>query len=144
MSRALILLAHGSRDPAWSRPLHELAARIAAQDAQLAVRIAYLEIQAPHLSAVIDELSAQAEDISVLPVLWAAGGHVARDLPRLLDEARDRHPALRMHRLPPLAELPGMLDFVAAQAVVLAALPDQFDQFDQPATRRTAIATSIP
>lgn len=140
MARALILVAHGSRDTAWSRPLHELAARIATRDAQLIVRIAYLEIQAPHLSAAIDALSGQAQDITVLPVLWAAGGHVARDLPRLLDEARERHPALRLHRLPPLAELPGMLDFVATQAAALAAA----DAFDQPATRRTAIATSIP
>jgi len=140
MARALILLAHGSRDAAWSQPLHELAARIAARDAQLIVRIAHLEIQAPHLSAAIDALSAEAQDITVLPVLWAAGGHVARDLPRLLDEARDRHPALRLHQLPPLAELPGMLDFVATQAAALVAA----DAFDQPATRRTAIATSMP
>lgn len=144
MTRALILLAHGSRDPAWSRPLHELAARIRSRDAQLRVRVAFLEIETPHLSAVVDELAPQAGDISVLPVLWAAGGHVARDLPVLLAQAADRHPGLHLHALPPLAELPGMLDFVARTAVTLSAAPGGVDRRAQPLTRRTAMDTSIP
>ncbi len=138
MSRALILLAHGSRDPAWSLPLAALADALAARDVELDVRVAYVEIQAPLLAQVIDELATAATDIDVLPVFWAAGGHVARDLPVLLDDALARHPALRLRALPPLSELPGMIDYVAAQALALTR------RGAQPATRRTAIATSIP
>lgn len=138
MARALVLLAHGSRDPAWSRPLATLADTLAARDVELDVRIAYVEIQTPALAQVIDELATYTTDIHVLPVFWAAGGHVARDLPRLLDDAQARHPTLRLRALPPLADLPGLLDFVATQALALTR------RNDQPATRLTAIDTSIP
>lgn len=138
MAHALILLAHGSRDPAWSRPLAALADTLAARDVELDVRIAYVEIQTPALAQVIDELASHTADIHVLPVFWAAGGHVSRDLPKLLDDAQTRHPTLRLRALPPLADLPGMLDFVATQALALAR------RGDQPATRRTSIETSIP
>lgn len=138
MTQALVLLAHGSRDPAWSRPLGALADTLAARDAELVVRIAYLEIQAPTLAQVVDELATVATDIHVLPVFWAAGGHVARDLPALIDEAQRRHPTVRLSALPPLAELPGMLDFVASQALALTR------RNAQPATRRTSIETSVP
>ncbi len=113
----LILFAHGARDPAWAQPLHELARLVAERNSALAVRVAFLELQPPGLSAALDELAATCTHITVLPVFWAAAGHVANELPALLASARTRHPALTFKVLPPLSELPGLLAFVADAAV---------------------------
>lgn len=109
----LILFAHGARDPAWGQPLHELARRITQRRPGLPVRVAYLELQSPDLGAAIDDLASGCGRIVVLPVFWAASGHVAQALPALLAAARARHPTLAVEALPTLSELPGLLDHVA-------------------------------
>jgi|SRR5882672_7377833 len=119
MQRGLILFAHGARDPEWGRPLRDLAQRIRARDPHIGVRIAYLELQPPDLLAAIAELVPPCAQIGILPVFWAAAGHVTKDLPALLAAARSRHHDLRLHVLPPLSELPGALDFLADAAVAL-------------------------
>ena len=116
-TQALILFAHGARDPAWGEALHELARLVTARDPTVLVQVAYLELQAPTLATAIDELAVTCTHITVLPVFWAAAGHVRQALPTLLTEARARHPQLTLQALPPLSELPGLLAFVADAAL---------------------------
>lgn len=126
---ALVLFAHGARDPAWGRSLQLLAAAIAREAPDRPVAIAFLEMQTPALPEVIDSLVAQgARRISVLPVFWAGAGHVQHSLPPMLAQARKRHPGLATEVLPVLSELPGLIDHVAAAAVRMAA--------DRPAASR--------
>ena len=120
MSRGLILFAHGARNPAWGAPLDELARLVAQRDPALPVRVAFLEFQPPTLADAIDALVPQCDAIDILPVFWAAAGHVSHDLPVQLAAARTRHPALAVRVLPPLSELPGLLAFVADAAVAAA------------------------
>jgi len=122
--RGLILFAHGSSDPAWGRTLHALAERLAALEPALQVRCAFLERQAPALPAVLAELAPQVDHVDVCPVFWAANGHVQRDLPALLEQARQAHPGLALRLLPVLSELPGVLDFLAATVGALASATD--------------------
>jgi sirohydrochlorin cobaltochelatase len=119
MRRGLILFAHGARSAAWSRPLEALEREFAAAVPDRTLRSAFLELQQPDLPTVIDELAATHDRIDVLPVFWAAGGHVARDLPPLLEAARQRHPHLKLRALPVLSELPGVVP-----AIVRAALAE--------------------
>ena len=120
MARGLILFAHGSRDPAWGESLHALAREIQAVEPDLQVRCAFLERLAPDLPTVLAELAPGASRLDVCPVFWAANGHVQRDLPALLDEARAAHPGLELRLLPVLSALPGMLAFLARTVVGLA------------------------
>ncbi|MEK7943616.1 CbiX/SirB N-terminal domain-containing protein [Pigmentiphaga sp. YJ18] len=116
--RGIVLFAHGSRDPQWARPMDGLAQALRARDPGTPVEIAFLELMPPTLPEAIAVLAARGvAEIAVLPVFWAAGAHVARDLARLLDEARAAHPALRFASLPVLSELPGVLDAVAEAAL---------------------------
>lgn len=97
MSKAILLFAHGARDPAWARPIERLAALLGEDGPEIAVGTAFLEFMTPALDVAIDERVAQgAEEILVVPVFLAQGGHVKRDLPALLDAARVRHPACRI------------------------------------------------
>jgi sirohydrochlorin cobaltochelatase len=112
--RAIILFAHGARDARWSLTLRELEALVRVRVPEAHVDVAFLEFQLPTLPSSIDAaLAAGARVIDLMPVFWASGGHIAHDLPPLLDQLRARHPAMQLRVLPVLSELPGMLDFIA-------------------------------
>ena len=117
MARGLVLFAHGARDPQWSHALRELARRVAERAPALRVATAFLEFQPP-----VAGLAPSCADVDILPVFWAPAGHVANELPRLVEACQTAHPQLALRVLPTLSELPGLLDFIALQAVALAAV----------------------
>ncbi len=111
---ALVLFAHGARDARWAQPLALLKAELKRLQPHLRVEVAFLELQSPGLPETLTEIHAQgATRIHIAPVFWSLGGHVARDLPALIDAFRLQHPGSRIEVLPVLAELPGMNDFLA-------------------------------
>lgn len=119
--RAIVLFAHGSRDARWAQALLALQAAVQRAGAgadRPAVRLAYLELMEPALPQVLDELAtAGYVQIDLVPVFWAAGGHVLRDLPALIDAARRQHPALEVQVMPSLSEWPGIMDWLAERIV---------------------------
>ena len=116
--KAMILFAHGARDPRWAEPLERLAEVIRARDPGMPVALAFLELTTPTLQQAVDTLAAQGPGrIDLLPVFWSGGGHVVRDLPKMLADAQARHPDIEMEILPVLSDLPGVLDAVAAAAI---------------------------
>ena len=93
---ALILFAHGARDPRWALPFEAVAAEVRRQWPQAQVRLAYLEFMSPGLVEAAEAALAQgAVHIRVVPLFLGAGGHVRKDLPMLMDTLRQRHPAAR-------------------------------------------------
>lgn len=93
--RGLILFAHGARDARWAAPFEAVAARVRERHPGAEVRLAYLEFMAPTLAEAAAELAAAGcTRVAVLPLFLGAGGHVQRDLPRLLDALRSAHPGL--------------------------------------------------
>ena len=121
MTTGIILFAHGSRSPNWAEPFERIQQRVAAQRPGARVSLAYLELMSPNLHDAIDALVAQAVDlISIVPLFLAAGGHLKSDLPRLVDEAVERHPRLRVRVLPPIGESEAMLQAIADWAAAAA------------------------
>ncbi len=113
-ARALVLFAHGARDAAWTGPLARLQAEIERRAPGLRVELAFLELQAPDLPQALESLVAGGfTQLAVAPVFWASGGHITRDLPRLVESFRARHPQAAVRVLPALSDLPGMNDFLA-------------------------------
>ncbi|MBL8331987.1 MAG: CbiX/SirB N-terminal domain-containing protein [Rubrivivax sp.] len=125
MTQGLILFAHGARDPRWAAPFEDLAARLRARQPGLPVRLAYLEFIAPTLPAAIDELAAAGcTQVDVLPMFLGVGGHVRRDLPQLLDEARARHPQLAIGLRRAIGEEPAVLQAMAEVALAAGSTPE--------------------
>lgn len=116
-----MLFAHGARNQQWSAPLRDLAQRIVGLAPDISVRTAFLEIEAPRLADAVAELAALCTRIDILPVFWAPAGHVNNELPQLVASCRAAHPQVAFAVLPTLSELPGLLDFVAQQALALSA-----------------------
>ena len=111
---ALILFAHGARNARWSDSLQALAGAIREQARQASVSIAFLELQTPTLLQALEAAaSGGAQRIHVVPVFWAAAGHVENELPPILAQFSARYPHVSVKVLPVLSELPGMLEFIA-------------------------------
>jgi sirohydrochlorin cobaltochelatase len=110
---ALVLLAHGSRDPRWAQPLAALQEELRRQDPSLQIELAFLELQPPGLAQVLESLAGEgARRIQVAPVFWSMGGHATRDLPAVVQAFRQQHPEVAVTVLPVLAELPHMNEFL--------------------------------
>jgi sirohydrochlorin cobaltochelatase len=111
---ALVLFAHGARDVRWAQPLERLRAAIGRSRPQCRIAIAFLELQEPGLPETLAALAAAGiTEVDVAPIFWSKGGHIARDLPELIEAFRARNPQVGVRVLPVLAELAGMDDFVA-------------------------------
>ncbi|MCO5106945.1 MAG: CbiX/SirB N-terminal domain-containing protein [Burkholderiaceae bacterium] len=114
MSAALILFAHGARDPAWRAPIDALAQRLRAALPQVPVVPAFLELMSPSLAeAVAAAVAGGATRIAVAPVFWAQGGHLKRDVPALLAHVCAEHPEVRIDLWPVLGERDAVLDAIA-------------------------------
>ncbi|CAN5159031.1 hypothetical protein BH09PSE6_BH09PSE6_33510 [soil metagenome] len=112
---AIVLFAHGARDPAWGVPLERLATLLAEHRPATVIVRAFLELQTPTLDdAVADVLSGGPATVVVMPVFWARAGHVAHELDPAVDRLRVRYPESTFEVLPVLSELPGLLETIAA------------------------------
>jgi sirohydrochlorin cobaltochelatase len=111
---AIILFAHGSRDPLWFQPFEMLRERVLARTGGQPVRLAFLEFAAPTLNDAIAQLVSEGvHSIRIVPVFLAAGAHVRNDLPHLVQEARLAHPRAIIELAPPVGEQAVVLDAIA-------------------------------
>lgn len=94
----VVLFAHGSRDPLWSKPMEAVAARIAADRPTLAVACAYLELSEPDLPATVSAMVASGIDrVGIVPMFLGTGRHAREDLPVLVDQLRRDYPQVQFH-----------------------------------------------
>jgi sirohydrochlorin ferrochelatase len=73
----LVLVAHGTRVPAGQGQIRDLARRVALRRSCVDVRLAYVDVQAPHVRDVAARLTGPAV---VIPLLLTAGYHVRVDI----------------------------------------------------------------
>ncbi len=96
MTTALVLFAHGARDPEWANPLRRVQAAIRQRAAGVVVELAFLEFMAPKLHDCAAALVADgATKIVVMPMFIAQGGHLKREVPEMLGRLRSTWPAVR-------------------------------------------------
>ena len=94
-ARAMVLFAHGARDPRWAEPFQRVRDAIAAKRPQVRVEMAFLELMTPDLDAVADALVADGHvAMDIVPLFLGQGSHLRRDLPLRIEAVRERHPGL--------------------------------------------------
>jgi sirohydrochlorin cobaltochelatase len=86
MADPLILVAHGSPDPDWRRPLEALQARLAELAPDRPARVAYMDFLEPSVADVARELQAAGHTRAVViaAFLSPGGRHIKRDIPELV------------------------------------------------------------
>jgi sirohydrochlorin cobaltochelatase len=118
MGRAVILFGHGSRDPLWKLPIESVATRLRASEPPTPVRCAWLELESPDLPAAAGELvAAGADQVTIVPMFLGTGRHAREDLPRLVAQLRDAHPAVVFALQKPVGEDARVLELLARIAL---------------------------
>jgi sirohydrochlorin ferrochelatase len=114
--RALLLIAHGSRDDNSNRIVVDLAADLAEQlrGQYDCVKPVFLEFAEPGATkGIADCVSCGVDEIVVLPYFLAPGRHVTRDVPGLVKAAREAHRDVSFTLLPYAGSAPKLVDAMA-------------------------------
>lgn len=110
MSSAIVLFAHGARDPEWAQPFEKMRAQIQARVSDTPVILAFLELMQPSLADAIASLEERgAQHITLIPMFLARGGHLKNDLPKLIAQIQTQHPNLALHVSPAIGEVDSIL-----------------------------------
>lgn len=117
MNQALIIFGHGSRDPLWAATLKALCERLRGAVPHIEVELAYIEFLKPTLGECVEALWRRGcRNIAVLPAFIAAGAHLRKELPELVEQASSGREGLSIQLLPALGDLPdvqqGVVRFV--------------------------------
>ena len=114
MSRqAIILFAHGARDPEWAVPfvIIKRQLQVARPDAQ--VELAFQDFMTPTLEAAVAQCAAGgAQRVVLVPLFMAQGGHLKQDLPLLVGKIREQHPQLELRVMPAIGDAPEILQAI--------------------------------
>ncbi|MFD9335185.1 sirohydrochlorin chelatase [Streptomyces sp. NPDC060028] len=95
MSRALLVIAHGSRDPRHAATVHALVGRARALRPGLRVETAFLDFDTPTVGQVLSSLHRSGvREAVALPLLLTRAFHAKSDVPAVLAESAARLPGL--------------------------------------------------
>ena len=111
---AIILFAHGARDPEWAQPFRKIKRALEARRPGVTVELAFLEFMAPGLPDTVAKVTlAGHRSITIAPLFMAQGGHLKNDLPKILDALRVDHRAVNINLLPAIGDVDAILDAIA-------------------------------
>jgi len=113
-SRAIILFAHGARDPDWALPFSIIRAQLQAARPHMYVALAFQDFMMPTLEVAVAEAVAQgAMHVVLVPLFMAQGGHLKQDLPLLVGRIRQQHPQLDLRVMPAIGDAPEILQAIS-------------------------------
>lgn len=113
MTRAVLLVDHGSRRSQANEQLEALAERLRERLPDRLVLTAHLEVAPPDIAAGIAACAeAGAREVVVHPYFLGPGRHTAEDIPRQVAAASARHPELEIRISEPLGLHERVLDAV--------------------------------
>lgn len=120
---ALILFAHGSRDPEWASPLRRVRTAVLSGSPNLKIELAFLEFLAPSLQDCASAMVSEGFDrIVIVPMFIAQGGHLKNDLPLIIDELRGRFPNVGFEMPGPVGEADSVVQAMASHVLGLSAV----------------------
>jgi sirohydrochlorin cobaltochelatase len=120
LKNALILIAHGARDPDWALPLRRVYEAVKAQRPDQRVELAFLDFMHPDLHESAQSLLAEGfNEIVVVPLFLAQGGHLKKDIPEILDELRLHNPQVSFELTGPVGEAESVVQAMAAYVLSL-------------------------
>jgi sirohydrochlorin cobaltochelatase len=95
---ALLIVAHGSRDPRGAREFHELVSLLRKRARTLPIEGGFIELSRPPISECVNQLVEKgAREISAVPLMLLAAGHAKDDIPATLVREKTSHPDLAFH-----------------------------------------------
>lgn len=115
---AVILFAHGAKNPRWEKPMRQLADKLTELLPDCSVSVAFLQFGEPGLIDRIDaEIFSGANRVVVLPYFLAFGGHLLNDLPEMIGKVKKQHPDVIFEIADPIGEIPEVIETMAKVSV---------------------------
>jgi sirohydrochlorin cobaltochelatase len=112
--QAIVLFAHGARDPEWAAPFGIVQKQLQAARPDTPVELAFQDFMTPTLEAAVARCAARgARRIVLVPLFMAQGGHLKQDLPLLVGKVREQHPQVELQVLPAIGDVPEILQAIA-------------------------------
>jgi sirohydrochlorin cobaltochelatase len=124
----IVLLAHGSPDPDWRKPLEEARDRLRARMPGRRVELAFLEHTEPSLGAAVAQISADGHTRAIVMAAFLSGGgnHIKKHVPALVADVGRQHPGIDLHLIEgALGAQPEIPDALARAAARLAGTLDE-------------------
>jgi len=113
---AVLLIAHGSREPSANDDLHALADRLTATGENAIVVPCFLELAEPDIPAGGERCVAWgATRVLMVPYFLSAGVHLRRDLAAAREELERKHAGVAFRLGPALGPHPLLDELVAAR-----------------------------
>jgi len=110
MTRALLVVGHGSRKCAGTDEFLRFVSALAPRWPERLVRACFLELTDPPLIPTLSALIADGvTDITVGPAFLLAAGHIKNDVPAALDIARAQHAGVTIRYAAPLGVEPRLV-----------------------------------
>lgn len=107
--KGIILFGHGARNPGYVEPFERIRDAMQARNPQAQVEIGFLELSQPTLEDAFARLIGRGiHEVTVVPIFFAPGRHILKDLPERAAAAMDRHPGLEVD----IADAVGTIDSV--------------------------------
>jgi sirohydrochlorin ferrochelatase len=117
VSRAILLVDHGSRLDAANAVIEELAAGVQRRRPDAIVEVAHMELAPPSLADALARCVARgALRVVVCPCFLGPGRHTTGDIPRLVDAARASHPGVHIAVAEPYGFDERLVDLVLDRA----------------------------
>jgi sirohydrochlorin ferrochelatase len=109
---ALLLIAHGSREPEANADLEHVAAGLRRRGHAL-VEPSYLELAEPNVAGGAGRcVELGADEVVLVPYFLSAGVHVRRDLVAACERLAERFPNVAFRLAEPLGRHPALLDVI--------------------------------
>lgn len=133
MKDIVLLVGHGSRDPAGNREIEEFAQRWRARRPDWQIEICFIEFAEVLVDNGLEQAARAARRVIVVPLILNAAGHVKMEIPAHIETARARHPETEFIYAPHLGACDPIL------AILKRRLHAAMRELDMPDPRTTGV-----
>lgn len=117
-ANGILLFGHGARNAEYVAPFERIRAAMLARDPAARIAIGFLELSQPTFEEAVDALvAAGATQIRVVPIFFAPGRHVLKDLPERAAAALERHPQVAIDTADAVGMIPAVIQAMAEYAL---------------------------
>lgn len=92
MNHCILLIGHGSRQPEGNAEIRRFAELWQQRHPDWMIETCFIEFDAELLDSGLDQAAAQASQVTAVPLILNAAGHVKLEIPAHIEAARARNP----------------------------------------------------
>lgn len=102
MNETILLVGHGSREPAGNTEIEEFARRWRARQPDWNIQTCFIEFAEPPVDEGLARAAGHGGRVIIVPLILNAAGHVKMEIPEHIAAARARHPRVEFLYAPHL------------------------------------------